>query len=398
MTSSIIQEKLSQAIDLLREHNLDCWLTFVRETSQTRDPALDNLLGFGLTWDSAIILTKQGEKIAIVGQYESDNVKKLNAYDRVIGYNFGIAELLRAELKRINPQKIGLNYSLSDTAADGLTFGMYARLVQMLAGTPYPLQFTTAEDVVRKLRERKSAAELARVREILVITEQAYGAILSAPLIGKNETEIHAMAGEMAQELGVDFGWERLTNPIVNAGEHSSFGHGIPNPDLKVEPGMILHLDMGLKKNEYCSDLQRCAYVLRDGETEPPETVTRAWLACWRAMEAGKAAIKPGVQGWVVDQAARDELTKHGYPEFMHALGHHVGRNVHDGGSVLGPRWEKYGERPIKPIEQGAIYTIELDVIVEGYGMIGLEEMLVVTADGCEYLSTPQREIALIRH
>ena len=52
---------------------------------------------------------------------------------------------------------------------------MYARLVQMLAGTPYPLQFTTAEDVVRKLRERKSAAELARVREILVITEHAYG-------------------------------------------------------------------------------------------------------------------------------------------------------------------------------------------------------------------------------
>lgn len=266
MTSSIIQEKLSQAIDLLREHNLDCWLTFVRETSQTRDPALDNLLGFGLTWDSAIILTKQGEKIAIVGQYESDNVKKLNAYDRVIGYNFGIAELLRAELKRINPQKIGLNYSLSDTAADGLTFGMYARLVQMLAGTPYPLQFTTAEDVVRKLRERKSAAELARVREILVITEQAYGAILSAPLIGKNETEIHAMAGEMAQELGVDFGWERLTNPIVNAGEHSSFGHGIPNPGLKVEPGMILHLDMGLKKTSIariCSVARMCCAMAR---------------------------------------------------------------------------------------------------------------------------------------
>lgn len=159
---------------------------------------------------------------------------------------------------------------------------------------------------------------------------------------------------------------------------------------------MILHLNMGFKKDDYCSDLQRCAYILRPGETEPPEAITRAWLAGWRVMEAAKALIKPGVQGWVVDQAARDELTKHGYPEFMRKLGHHVGRNVHGGGSIPGPRWEKYRERTIKPIEQGAVYTIELDVIVEGHGMIGLEEMIVVTADGCEYLGNPQHEIALV--
>lgn len=396
MPSSIIRQKLDQAVGLLREHNLDCWLTFVRETSQTPDPALGLLLGFGLTWDSAILVSRSGEKIAIIGRYEADNVRMLNAYDTVIAYDTGIAEHLRAAIARINPSRIGVNYSLSDTACDGLTFGMYARLVQMLAGTPFALNIVSAEDVVRRLRERKSAEELALIKAITAVTERAYELILGMPLRGMSEADIHRAAGEIAQEAGVDFGWERLTNPIVNAGEHSSIGHGIPNPDLRVEPGMILHLDMGLKRDDYCSDLQRCGYVLREGESESPEAVRRAWLACWRAMEAGKAMIKPGVQGWTVDQAARDELTKHGYPEYMHALGHHVGRNVHDGGSVLGPRWEKYGDRPFKPIEQGAVYTIELGAMVEGHGYVGLEEMIVVTADGAEYLSTPQRDIALL--
>ena len=66
--NTITQEKLDQAVALLAEQNLDCWITFVRETGQVMDPALDLLTGFGLTWVSALIVARDGGKIAIVGR------------------------------------------------------------------------------------------------------------------------------------------------------------------------------------------------------------------------------------------------------------------------------------------------------------------------------------------
>ncbi len=388
----IVIEKLAQAAGLLAEHNLDCWITFVRETSQTRDPALDLILGFGLTWDSALIVTRAGRKIALVGRFDAETVRGLEAYDEVAGYDQGIAALLRERITQLNPARIGLNYSLSDSGSDGLTFGMYARLAQVLAGTPYAGRFASAEDVVRKLRERKTASELERIRAAIALTQQAYAELLALPLTGMTERAIHAAAGDIAARLGADFAWERAGNPIVNAGPDSAVGHGIPG-DLALQPGHLLHLDMGLRSDGYCADLQRMAFVRRAGEDGPPEAVTRAWEACWSALEAGRAALKPGVPAWKVDAAARAELTRQGYPEYMHGLGHHVGQRAHDGGCILGPQWERYGDLPNKPVEAGSVFTLELGTPVAGHGYIGIEEMALVTPDGAAYLSEPQRAL-----
>ena len=76
---------------------------------------------------------------------------------------------------------------------------------------------------------------------------------------------------------------------------------------------------------------------------------------------------------------------------------HQLGRYCHDGGATLGPAWERYGRRPFDPIEVGQVYTMEIGAKVPGYGVVSLEEDLVVTADGCEFISTPQRELRLVR-
>ena len=107
-------------------------------------------------------------------------------------------------------------------------------------------------------------------------------------------------------------------------------------------------------------------------------------------------ALRPGVVGWEVDAAARESLVDAGYPEPMHALGHQLGRSAHDGGTTLAPRWDRYGAAPDGLVEVGNVFTVEYGAAVPGRGYIGLEEDLVVTADGVEWLSTPQRELWLV--
>ena len=73
-----------------------------------------------------------------------------------------------------------------------------------------------------------------------------------------------------------------------------------------------------------------------------------------------------------------------------------MGRRAHDGGGVLGPKWERYGRTPHRIVEPGNVFTLELGVDIEACGYLGLEEMVVVTGDGCRYLSRPQTALPLL--
>jgi len=78
-------------------------------------------------------------------------------------------------------------------------------------------------------------------------------------------------------------------------------------------------------------------------------------------------------------------------------LGHQVGRFAHDGTALLGPAWEKYARKPHAPLESGMVFTIEPRLTVPGHGVATVEEMVTVTGSGAEYLSSPQKELILIR-
>lgn len=113
------------------------------------------------------------------------------------------------------------------------------------------------------------------------------------------------------------------------------------------------------------------------------------------AIDAGAAALRPGVRGWEVDAAARQVIVAAGYPEYRHAFGHGLGRACHDGGPLLGPRWPRYGNAPEQIVELGHIYTLELDVPTAA-GHLAIEEDVVVTEEGCRFISSFQRELMLI--
>jgi len=150
---------------------------------------------------------------------------------------------------------------------------------------------------------------------------------------------------------------------------------------------------IGLKNQ----DLQAATLRTLDPKTEAPPEVQRGFITIRTAIEKSREAMKPGVTGNAIDTIARVIVTDAGYPEYQHALGHQLGRVAHDGGALLGPMWEKYGDSPKQKLEVGQVFTIEPGFPVPGYGHVGLEEDVVMTAKGAEYIGEPQREIILLK-
>ncbi len=394
---SLIQEKANQAIEILKEQNVDLWLTFVRETSGVRDPALDLLIGPNdLTWLSALILTRKGEKIAIVGNFEKNAIQRLAVFDEVLGYDTSIRELLRDTIARLNPDKIAVNISGNNVHADGLTHSMYERLRDYLDGTPYADRLTSAEAVISAMRGRKTPTEQACIYKAVEITDKIFKKTFDYIKVGMTEIEVARYMQSLAREYGVGFAWPEENCPAVNFGPDSPIGHSGPT-EIELQPGHILHFDFGVKFEEFCSDIQRVAYLLRPGETSASPEVQKGFDTIRDAIERAREKMKVGAQGIEIDTIARRTVMDAGYPEYMHALGHQLGRVAHDGGALLGPLWEKYGDTPNQKLETGQVFTIEPSLTVSGFGLIGLEEDVVMKESGAEYLGEPQREIVLLK-
>jgi Xaa-Pro aminopeptidase len=393
--AAIVREKLDQAPTILAEHGVDVWLTLVRETLLTRDPSLDLVAGTYCAWQSAFVLSRSGERVAIVGRYDAASVEQLDAYHEVAAYDESIRPGLRETIERLAPESIALNYSSSDPAADGLTHGLWLVFRDALDGTPYVDRVVSSAPVVNSLRGRKSASELARIRTAVAETEAIFALVGSELRPGLKETEIAALLHAEVSRRSLGYAWEPSHCPAVNAGPDKDVGHSPPG-ELTMQRGQLLHCDFGVEKAGYCSDLQRVWYVLADGESGPPADVQAAWAAVWAAVDAGAAALRPGAVGHEVDAAARASLIAAGYPEPKYALGHQLGRSAHDGGTILGPRWDRYGEAPFGNVEEGNVFTLEYGAPVPGRGYVGLEEDVLVRSNGLEWLSTPQQELWLV--
>jgi Xaa-Pro aminopeptidase len=390
----IVLEKVDQAVQILQEKDIDLWLTFVRETSHMHDPSLSLILSpvLQMTWHSAFMISRHGQRIAVVGRFDTDNVKQTGAYPEVIGYDQSIRQPLVEILQRLNPQCIAINSSENDSAADGLTHGMWTQLFRLLEGTPYAACFISAEDIIAALRGRKTKAEVERVRAAIKTTLDIFGEVTRFLRPGLREIDIRDFMYDRLVDRELSTAWEMEFCPIVNAHPASPIGHGAPGEN-RTERGHTLQIDFGVALDGFVSDLQRMWYFLEPGQTKPPADVQQGFDTVRGAILSAAEVLKPGALGWEVDQAARSYVVKAGYPEYQHATGHHVGRTVHDGASLLGPRWERYGNTPNMEVEAGNIFTLELGVQVPNRGYVSLEEDVLVTAHGVEWLSKPQTEL-----
>lgn len=391
----LVNEKVNQAKQLLKEFDIDCWITFVRESQINGDPTLAFLADADVTWHSAFIFTKSGKTAAIVGKYDVKTIEDLNAYDEVIGFVTGVKEPLQKYLKELNPKQIALNYSEGSEICDGITHGMFITMQKILSEINLGDRIISGEKLVSALRERKSATEITNIKEAIRHTEEIFNKVHKFIKPGITEKEIAQYMKSEVESRKLEYAWEETVCPAVFTGPDTAGAHYAPS-DKKVERGHILNMDFGVKVNGYCSDMQRTFYIMKEDENEVPADVQKGFDTIVDAVEMSKQGMKIGVQANEIDAIARNIVVENGYEEFPHGLGHQVGRFSHDGTALLGPTWEKYAQKPYQKLEGGMVFTIEPRLTVENRGVATIEEMVVVKETGAEWLTTPQKEILIV--
>ena len=396
MSKEMILEKINQSVKILNEKNIDMWITFVRETGNMKDPMMDMMVGANATWQSAFIITMNGDTNAIVGSLELENMKTIGTYKTIHSYLKSVKEKLLEVLDIYMPSKIAINYSRNSTLADGLTYGLYLELLDHLKDTKYADALISSEDIIAALRGRKSDSEIEMMKSSVNEALKIFDEVTKYLKPGVSEKQVANFVLDLCAKKGLELSWEQEFCPSVFSGPDTAGAHSGPT-DRIVQPGHVVNMDFGVKVNGYCSDLQRTWYVLHPHEDKAPLEVQKGFNVIVESITRSANELKPGKKGWEIDEIARNYIQIQGYEEFPHGLGHQVGRLVHDGGALLGPKWERYNNLPMLEVEERNIFTLEPRLTIPNHGIATVEEEVLVTKDGCEFISPRQKEIYLVK-
>lgn len=390
----LVKEKQEQLDRLLPSMEADCWLVYCREGS---DPSTVLYVGYPMVGESAFFFTKDGRKVAIVANYDEAAIRETGVFSEVRAYALeGIEPALREVYEELAPKRLALNFAPDDFLVDGLTYGLFRRLREIIGDSGLEARVVSSQSILGPLRAIKSPEELRRIEKAIEITHRIFDEIAEYARPGMTEIEV----GNYVHDRQVHYGTGAAfgESAIVAAG-HMGVGHRYPGP-YELRQGDVMIVDMGVVHASYSSDFTRTFYFLRDTESEPPESFRTRFEIVREATHRAIRAMRPGVLGWEIDKIARDHFINCGVPEYGNALGHQIGRRAHDGGGLLSPLVPRYGNKGLIPLEVGNVYTVEpflYSRTVDGCSPpIGLEENVVIESDGARLLTTPQMELICI--
>lgn len=232
-----------------------------------------------------------------------------------------------------------------------------------------------ASETLGALRMIKDPTEIAALEKNAQIADAAQTALRAAIKDGITESALAETAKACFAEHG-----SRVAFSIVGTGAHSSYPHHHTG-NTAVRPGDAIVVDIGGTVDGYVSDITRMACL-----GEPPAGYEEVHAVVEAAVQAALAAIRPGVEARTIDKAARDVITAAGYGDyFTHRTGHGLGSEVHE------PPYITATSTQI--LEEGMVFTVEPGIYLPGRFGIRLEEVAVVTAEGCRILSSLPRDI-----
>ena len=238
----------------------------------------------------------------------------------------------------------------------------------------------TFDRLIADLRSVKSDTELAAMRQAQALTDETFAYITERIAAGRTERDVMLdmeMFMRRRGSEGVAF------NFIVVSGKNSSLPHGVPT-DKVIERGDFITMDFGAVVNGYRSDMTRTIAVgqVNDEQRRVYDTVLAAQTAALAAIRAG-AICKD------IDKVARDLIDGAGYGGcFGHALGHSVGIDVHES--------PNFSTRCDTVLKAGTVMTVEPGIYLEGKFGVRIEDMVVVTENGCNNLTKSPKELILV--
>lgn len=386
--SQLGREKSRQALAFVPAG--ESWLFLTREGS---DPAAKLVFDAAVSGEAAFILHPGRGALALVANYDAGHLERLGVFDEIRSYDRSFAGEFGSWLRELGSERIYLNYSERDVLCDGLSHGQFLRASRLIIESLPGAELLSSEPFLRQVRGVKTAEEIRRLRVAIEGSGSLYERLRPELRPGQSEREIQARMLQIAGELGFGVHLGDYGGPLVCI-NRVGLAHRAPGDD-RLEESDLLILDHALEHDGYHSDLARTLYVPRAGEQAPPAAERAAFASAKAAIEAAFGALRPGVLGHQVDAAARSVHLANGFPEISHATGHQIGRHVHDGGTILGPTWERYGDAPYGEILPGNVFTIEPTILVSPEPSMLVEENVLVTEDGPEWLSSRQTELWL---
>lgn len=267
---------------------------------------------------------------------------------------------------------IGILAQAVDSQGDmGIDKNWPARFLLALMEKNPGVHYVNASRIVDSIRALKDEDEQKKMKDVSRINDLCMEAASKFIKEGKTEKECAAYIGE----LYASYGCEGLSFPtIVSFGANAADPHHRPD-DTVLKAGDCIVVDMGSKKDGYCSDMTRTFFCK---EADPRYTAIHDLVR--EANEKAEAMIRPGVRFCDIDRTAREHIEAGGYgPYFTHRLGHSIGLEDHEFGDVSSVNTD-----PIKP---GMTFSIEPGVYLPGEFGVRVEDLVLVTEDGCEILN-----------
>jgi Xaa-Pro aminopeptidase len=260
---------------------------------------------------------------------------------------------------------------------DHVTVRQLKRLEE-LAGDGVDL--VEAGGVIEELRLVKDAEEVEAIRAAAKLADEALEEVLAEGVVGRTERDV-AVAVEFAMRRR---GASAPSFPtIVAAADNGARPHATPR-DVEIPAGVMVTIDWGAVLDGYASD---CTRTFATGELDPRDR--EVYDLVLRAQEEALAAVRPGPLGKEVDAVARQIIDEAGHAEhFGHGLGHGVGLDVHEG-----PTLSKRGDTALAA---GHVVTVEPGVYIPGHAGVRIEDLVAVTEDGHEVLSSLTKELRTV--